>query len=434
MTRRTGPTWPTSWARPPARYALEVAAAGGHHLLHDRAARAPARPCSPSGCPGCCRRSTRGGLEVTAVHSVAGTAGRRRRAAGARPPFQAPHHTASVAAIVGGGSGLGPAGRGLAGAPRRAVPGRGAGVRTGGARRTAAAAGVRRGHAGAGRRRRSRFPARFQLVLAANPCPCGLAGGRWPAECTCTPMARRRYLGRLSGPLLDRVDLRIEMHAATRADLRDRGDARGDRGRRRIGSRPPGSGWRAGSPGRRGGSTPRCPVTRMRRLWRLPLGGRRRGRAPARPGRADRAGCRPGGAGRLDAGRSRRARPAGRRRRPAGARLPGGGPVGGLTGSGRPPADERSARAALTRLAEPATPGSAGRSPGWAPSRCSSGSAHAEAGEDEQLAALPGPAAGPGGRPRPRRPGRCAGRRPGRRRVAGGPGRPGRPHARWPCG
>ena len=69
---------------------------------------------------------------------------------------------------------------------------------------------------------RVRFPARFQLVLAANPCPCGLAATTPGPHtgCTCTPMARRRYLGRLSGPLLDRVDLRIEMRAATRADLR----------------------------------------------------------------------------------------------------------------------------------------------------------------------------------------------------------------------
>ena len=62
----------------------------------------------------------------------------------------------------------------------------------------------------------ARFPARFQLVLAANPCPCGMAFARG-AECSCTPMARIRYLGRLSGPLLDRVDLRLEMQAATRS-------------------------------------------------------------------------------------------------------------------------------------------------------------------------------------------------------------------------
>ncbi|MWB98319.1 ATP-binding protein, partial [Agromyces sp. MMS17-SY077] len=65
----------------------------------------------------------------------------------------------------------------------------------------------------------ARFPARFQLVLAANPCPCGkwgLDGG----DCTCPPAARRRYLGRLSGPLLDRVDVQIWVPRLSPAALR----------------------------------------------------------------------------------------------------------------------------------------------------------------------------------------------------------------------
>jgi magnesium chelatase family protein len=55
----------------------------------------------------------------------------------------------------------------------------------------------------------ARYPARFQLVLAANPCPCAPAK---PTDCTCSGGERRRYLGKLSGPLLDRVDLRVELH------------------------------------------------------------------------------------------------------------------------------------------------------------------------------------------------------------------------------
>jgi magnesium chelatase family protein len=58
----------------------------------------------------------------------------------------------------------------------------------------------------------ARFPARFQMVLAANPCPCGRATGKG-LDCTCTPLARRRYFGRLSGPLLDRLDLLVEVQA-----------------------------------------------------------------------------------------------------------------------------------------------------------------------------------------------------------------------------
>ena len=55
----------------------------------------------------------------------------------------------------------------------------------------------------------ARYPARFQLVLAANPCPCASPD---PRDCICTSAAKRRYLGKLSGPLLDRVDLRVFMH------------------------------------------------------------------------------------------------------------------------------------------------------------------------------------------------------------------------------
>jgi magnesium chelatase family protein len=66
----------------------------------------------------------------------------------------------------------------------------------------------------------ARYPARFQLVLAANPCPCGRASGKGLA-CTCTPMARRRYLSRLSGPLLDRVDLQVGVFPVTRAQMHD---------------------------------------------------------------------------------------------------------------------------------------------------------------------------------------------------------------------
>lgn len=63
------------------------------------------------------------------------------------------------------------------------------------------------------------FPGRFQLILAANPCPCGQYGAR-DSECTCTPSARRRYLGRLSGPLLDRIDIQLRVHRVTSAQLK----------------------------------------------------------------------------------------------------------------------------------------------------------------------------------------------------------------------
>ena len=63
----------------------------------------------------------------------------------------------------------------------------------------------------------ARYPAAFQLVMASNPCPCG--GGYGGRRCTCSSMNRRRYLARLSGPLLDRMDIRIDVHTPSRADL-----------------------------------------------------------------------------------------------------------------------------------------------------------------------------------------------------------------------
>ncbi|MCL1899351.1 MAG: ATP-binding protein, partial [Promicromonosporaceae bacterium] len=66
----------------------------------------------------------------------------------------------------------------------------------------------------------ARFPARFQLVLAANPCPCGMGAGKG-LNCSCSPLERRRYLGRISGPLLDRIDLQVTVDAVTRTDIAD---------------------------------------------------------------------------------------------------------------------------------------------------------------------------------------------------------------------
>lgn len=62
------------------------------------------------------------------------------------------------------------------------------------------------------------YPARFQLVLAANPCPCGRSNGKGE-DCRCTPAQRRAYFGKLSGPLLDRVDLRLQVPALSYAEL-----------------------------------------------------------------------------------------------------------------------------------------------------------------------------------------------------------------------
>jgi magnesium chelatase family protein len=147
-------------------------------------------------------------LEVTAIHSVAGLLSGSAPLI-TQPPFVAPHHTSSVAAMVGGGSGFA-----RPGAVSRAHRGvlfldecAEIGVSVLEALRTPLEDGEIRL---ARRDGVARYPARFQLVMAANPCPCAPTD---PRDCICAAAAKRRYLGKLSGPLLDRVDLRVEMHS-----------------------------------------------------------------------------------------------------------------------------------------------------------------------------------------------------------------------------
>jgi magnesium chelatase family protein len=202
--------------QPAARRAAEICAAGGHHLsllgppgagktmLAERLPTVmPVLDCTAA-------------LEVTSIHSVAGTlpAGSPLMT---EPPFCAPHHTATKAAIVGGGSGiLHPGAASLAHrgflfldeAPEFARDVLDA------LRQPLESGEVVVTRCGL----TARFPARFTLVLAANPCPCA-KGAATSATCSCTPAAKRRYLARLSGPLLDRVDVKVELLPVSRAEL-----------------------------------------------------------------------------------------------------------------------------------------------------------------------------------------------------------------------
>ena len=210
--------------------ALQVAAAGGHHLFLLGPPGA-GKTMLASRLPGILPDLTvEAALEVSSLRSLSGIAVGERLAV--RPPLEAPHHTASPAAIIGGGSGVlrpGAAARAAHGvlfldeAPEfspHALD----------ALRQPLESGVITISRAAGS---ARFPGRFQLVLAANPCPCGNAGSR-DQECICTPFAQRRYLGRLSGPLLDRVDIRLRVERITAAQLRAADEPRVDTGTARA--------------------------------------------------------------------------------------------------------------------------------------------------------------------------------------------------------
>lgn len=199
-----------------ARFALEVAAAGCHHMLLIGAPGAGKTMLAerlPSILPPLQDSQAMEATAIASITSGAATVTRLRR----RAPFESPHHSATAPAIIGGGARLptpGAVTRAHHGVlfldeapefPRQVLDALRQPLETGRICLQRAA-----GHVS--------YPAAFQLVLAANPCPCGMNIGAG-ASCTCSVAQRRNYLSRLSGPLLDRIDMQIGVERPRSASL-----------------------------------------------------------------------------------------------------------------------------------------------------------------------------------------------------------------------
>ncbi|MFJ7045939.1 YifB family Mg chelatase-like AAA ATPase [Streptomyces sp. NPDC101112] len=241
-----------------ARTAVEVAAAGGHHLFLEGppgAGKTMLAERLPAILPELGREES---LEVTAVHSIAGLLPVGKPLVDTAP-YCAPHHSATMQALVGGGQGI--ARPGAVSLAHRGVLFLDETPEFSSQALDALRQPLEAGHVVIARSAGVvRFPAKFLMVLAANPCPCGRFS-RTDDLCECPPASIRRYQARLSGPLLDRVDLRVEIDRVTRSELTQRG-ARGEStatvaarvraARERAALRLAGTPWRTNSeiPGR----------------------------------------------------------------------------------------------------------------------------------------------------------------------------------------
>ena len=191
-----------------AKWALEVAAAGGHHMLMTGppgSGKTMLAMRLPSIMP---PLNDAEQLEVASIRSLCGTL--PMYGICDEPPFEAPHHTATTASLIGGGAGVAQPG---------AVTRAHRGVlfmdeapefqpRTLQTLREP----LETGYVAIARTKGTAYyPARFLLVMAANPCPCGYASTGTGERCQCTPRERARYINRLSGPILDRIDIQIDV-------------------------------------------------------------------------------------------------------------------------------------------------------------------------------------------------------------------------------
>ncbi len=243
--------------------AMVVAATGGHHILmvgSPGSGKTMLAERLPSILP---ELTIEQAIETAAVESLSGLA----RGVSQVPPFRAPHHNSSASALIGGGLAVPRPGlislahNGvlfLDEAPEFQQPALEA-------LRQPLESGEVLISRSAGM---AKFPARFQLVMAANPCPCGFL---WDSkkECKCPSLARSRYLNKLSGPLLDRIDISLRVRQAPKAMQTIRGDSSANLRQRVIDARKHGASRLAKTPW---SLNAQVPGTYLRRHWKPAAG------------------------------------------------------------------------------------------------------------------------------------------------------------------